>query len=118
MSIGVYIDPPSASLLADRFFERATGRNESSLARCLAFVKHRLEAQGIPMHTSDRMPAPAGSDTHLYVSTDVVLSAFMVTESPVVEPRIFRALERAKHHVKRIFSCLDQAEIAPFASTA
>src|SRR6266849_4266529 len=131
MSIGIYIDPPSTSLLADRFFEETSGRRESSLARCLAFVKHRFEAQGIPVHTADRMPAPAGSDTHLYVSIgnhanypallyrpDVVLSAFIVTESPVVEPRIFRGLERAKHHFKRIFSCVGQAEIASFAGTA
>jgi hypothetical protein len=131
MSNGIYIDPPSASLLDDRFFEKPTGRNESSLARCLAFVKHRFEAQGTPVHTSDRLPAPSGSDSHLFVSIgnhanypllskrrDVVLSAFMVTESPVVEPRIYRGLKCAKHHFKRIFSCIDQAEIAPFTGAA
>jgi hypothetical protein len=131
MAVGIYIDPPSARLLEDRFFERSTGRDESSLARCLAFVKERFEAQGIPVHTADRMPAPTGSDSHLFVSIgnhanysalsnrpDVVLSAFMVTESPAVEPRIFRGLKRARHHFKRIYSCIDQAEITPFVGTA
>jgi len=131
MSVGIYIDPPSAILLADRFFKVTSGRHESSLARCLAFVKHKCEAQGISVHTADRMPAQQGSDTHLYVSignhanyhallsrSDVVLSAFLVTESPVVEPSIFRGLGRAKHYFKRIFSCVDNAEIGRFASNS
>jgi len=131
MSVGIYIDPPSAILLADRFFKVTSGRHESSLARCLAFVKHKCEAQGISVHTADRMPAQQGSDTHLYVSignhanyhallsrSDVVLSAFLVTESPVVEPSIFRGLGRAKHHFKRIFSCVDNAEIGRFATNS
>lgn len=130
MSVGIYIDPPSASLLGDRFFELSTGQFHSSLARCLAFVKETFEAQGIPVHTADRMPAPTRSDTHLYVSignhanyaslsnrADVILSAFMVTESPTVEPRIYRGLGQAKHHFKRIFSCVDQSEITQFAGT-
>jgi hypothetical protein len=131
MGIGIYIDPPAARLLQDRIFEPSTGRHHSSLPSCLAFVKYTFEAQGIRVHTADRMPAQAASDNHLYVSignhanyrrlsnrSDVILSAFMVTESPVVEPSIFRGLGRAKRHFKRIFSCVDQTEIPQFAGTA
>ncbi len=128
MGVGIYIDPPSLGLLEDRFFERTTGHFQSSLAGCLGVVKNTFEAQGVRVHTADRLPAPNGSDLHLYVSIgnhanyralskrpDVVLSAFMITESPVVEPRIFRGLKQAKRHFKRVFSCVDQAEVTNFA---
>jgi hypothetical protein len=133
MSIGIYIDPFSARGLEDRFFEPSarTGRYHSSLWGCLEFMKTTLEAQGISVHTADRIPAPGGSDTHLYVSignhenyprllnrSDVILSAFMVTESPVVEPRIYLDLKRAKRHFKRVFSCIDQSELSRFAGIA
>lgn len=127
MSVGIYIDPPSASLLEDRFLAESTGRFHSSLARCLAFVKDTFEAQGVPVHTADRLPPPTdAADTFLYVSVghldryprlasrkDVILSAFMVTESPVVEPRIYRGLARAGRHFKRIYSCVDPDELTP-----
>src|SRR5689334_10321462 len=118
MGVGIYIDPPSRSLLADRFFAPAIGRSHSSLPGCLSFMKNMFEAQGVRVHTADRLPAPNGSDMHLYVSIgnhanypalsarpDVILSAFMIIESPVVEPRIYQGLKRAKHHFRRIFSC-------------
>lgn len=130
MSVGIYIDPPSRSSLEDRWFEQTTGRFHSSLARCLAFLKASFEAQGIPVHTADRLPAPSGPDRHLYVSVgnhdnherlstrpDVILSAFLVTEAPVVEPRIYQGLRAAQHRFKRIYSCIDQEEVAEFAGT-
>jgi len=117
MGIASISIPPSRSLLADRFFER----QYSSLAGCLGIIKNTFGAQGVRVHTADRMPAPNGSDIHLYVSIgnlanyrtlsdrpDVVLSAFMVTESPVVDPRMFAASKHAKHYFKRIFSCVDE----------
>ena len=33
----------------------------------------------------------------------------------MVEPRIFRGLKQAKHHFKRIFSCVDESEVTYFA---
>ena len=130
MSVGIYIDPPAKSLQQDRFFARSTGRFHSSLARCLTYVKDTFEAQGIAVHTADLLPAPTRSDRYLYVSignhanharlssrTDVILSAFMVTEAPVVDPRIFRGLEAASHRFKRVYSCVDQGEITHFTGT-
>jgi hypothetical protein len=121
VSVGIYIDPPSKSLLEDRFFCRHSGRFHSSLARCLAFVKETFEGQGIPVHTVDHLPPPGSSGTYLYISIgnhenherlsmrqDVILSAFMVTEAPVVEPRIYRGLRVAKKRFRRIYSCIDQ----------
>ncbi len=131
MSVGIYIDPFSAKTLGDRFFEPSTGRYHSPLPGCLAFMKATFEAQGVRVDTADRIPARTGSDVHLYVAIgnhtnylnllnrpDVILSAFMVMESPVVEPRMYRDLKRAKRHFKRIFSFIDQTELTKFAKTA
>ncbi len=131
MSVGIYIDPFSAKTLGDRFFEPSTGRYHSPLPGCFAFMKHTFEAQGVRVDTADRIPARTGSDVHLYVAIgnhtnylnllnrpDVILSAFMVMESPVVEPRMYRDLKRAKRHFKRIFSFIDQTELTKFAKTA
>ena len=130
MSVGIYIDPPSKGLLQDQFFVRNSGRFQSSLASCLSFVKETFEAQGIPVHTADRLPPPTNTDRHLFVSignhdnhgrlakrSDVILSAFMVTEAPVVEPRIYRGLAAAKHRFKRIYSCIDQDEVTEFVGS-
>ena len=123
MSVGIYIDPPAKSLLDDRFFTQSI----SSLARCLGFIKATFEAQGIAVHTADRLPAPGGSDRHLYVSIgnlagyrrlvnrpDVTLSAFMVTESPIVDPTLYRGLADVRRHFKRLYSCIDQRDITEF----
>ena len=128
MNVGIYIDPPSKGLMEDRFFARSTGRFHSSLARCLTFVKETFEAQGVAVHTADLMPAPADSNRILYVSignhnnharlshrSDVILSAFLVTEAPVVEPKIYRGLRDAKKRFRRIYSCIDEAAITEFA---
>jgi len=131
MSIGIYIDPFSAKMLGDRFFEPGTGRYHSSLPGCLAFMKDTFEAQGVRVHTVDRIPGPTDSDAYLYVSfgnhgnylrllhrPDVILSAFIIMESPVVEPRMYLDLARAKRHFKRIFSYIDQADLTQFVGTA
>jgi hypothetical protein len=127
VSVGIYIDPPSKRLMGDRFFALNTGRSHSSLARCLTFVKEAFEAQGIAVHTADLMPPPTHSNQNLYVSignhdnharlssrSDVTLSAFLVTEAPVVEPKIYQGLREAKSRFRRIYSCIDQASITEF----
>lgn len=127
MSVGVYIDVPAKSMQEDRLFARHTGRYHSSMNRCLAHVKETFERQGIPVHTADLLPPPGGSDRYLYVSIgnhenhkrlaerpDVILSAFMVSEAPVVEPRIYQGLRAARHRFKRIYSIIDEAAITEF----
>ena len=56
MGIGIYIDPFSAKALGDRLFEPNTGRYHSTLPGCLAFMKNIFEAQGVRVHTADRIP--------------------------------------------------------------
>lgn len=123
MSVGIYIDPPSKSLLQDRFFTQSI----SSLARCLGFVKATLERQGIRVHTVDRLPPPGGAERNLLVTigslatypsladrSDLTLSAFMVTESPIVDPHLYLGLSDVRRRFKRLYSCIDQADITEF----
>lgn len=108
-------------------FVRSTGKFHSSLLRCLNYMKEIFERRGVPVHTADLLPPPNGTDRHLYVSIgntenharlaarpDVIMSAYMVTEAPVVEPRIYRDLRAAKRRFKRIYSCIDDSAIAEF----
>jgi alpha(1,3/1,4) fucosyltransferase len=127
VTVGIYIDPAQRSLLQDHLFTRNTGRNQSSLIGCLRYMKEIFEPQGVPVHSADLLPPPNGVDRHLYVSIgnyknheritarpDVVMSAYMVTEAPVVEPLIYKDLRVAKHRFKRIYSCIDADAIAEF----
>jgi hypothetical protein len=127
VSIGVYIDVPAKSMWQDRLFEMKGGRYHSSMNRCLTYVKETFERQGIPVHTADLLPPPGGPDRYLYVSIgnhenhkrlaerpDVIMSTFMVSEAPVVEPRIYKGLRAARHRFKHIYSIIDEAAIAEF----
>jgi alpha(1,3/1,4) fucosyltransferase len=129
VSSGIYIDPPAERLLDDRLFAAAGGVAHSSLTRCLGFVRDSLAAQGIPLHTADKLPPPADAVRHLYLSIgnharheqmarrpDLVLGAFFVTEAPVVEPSIYAGLPAASRRFRRIYSCIsDESEVAEFA---
>ena len=124
MATALFIDPPTPRLAEDRIFERATGKDHSSLPSCLASIKTCFERQGVPVHTADLLPSPQARDRYVYVSignhanharlsrrSDVVLSAFFVTEAPVVEPRIYRGLRAASRRFKRIYSCVSRDEV-------
>lgn len=127
MAVGIYVDPAQKSLLQDRLFVRNTGRFHSSLIGCLNHVKEVFERQGVPVHSADLLPPPNGTDRHLYISIgnyenharlatrpDVIMSAYMVTEAPVVEPRIYEDLRVAKRRFNRIYSCIDAEAIEEF----
>jgi hypothetical protein len=114
-------------MLGDRFLNETSGRYHSSLTRCLSYTRVAFASQGIPVHTADLLPPPSSAGRKLYISvgnhenharlsrrSDVILSAFMVTEAPVVEPRIYRGLAVAKQRFKRIYSCIDGDEITQF----
>jgi hypothetical protein len=127
VTVGIYIDPAQKSLLQDRLFDRNTGRFHSSLIGCLRYMKEIFEPQGVAVHSADLLPPPNGTDRHLYVSignyenherlasrADVFMSAYMVTEAPVVEPRIYEDLCVAPRRFKRVYSCIDAAAITEF----
>jgi len=110
MGIGIYIDPPSRSLLADRFFERTV----LIVGRLPGIIKNTFGAKSSRPY-GHRMPAPNGSDI-ICMYRSVILrnyrpfltglsgsKRFMVTESPVVDPRMFSGLKTCKTLLKRIF---------------
>ncbi len=128
--VALYVDPPSAALRQDRFFDLSTGLFHSSLARCFSHLRDVLRAEGVAVHTADRLVAQPLDGRNLYVSVgmlenygrlskrpDTRLSAFFVTESPIVEPRLFKGLADARHHFARIYSCCDGGSLEPFVGS-
>lgn len=126
--VALYIDPASPSFLRDRFFDSngASHAGDHILAP-YAYLWKFFNAKNIPVHTADYLPAHPDGTRNLYVSignpanyrklsrrTDVVLSAFFAMECPIVEPSIYRALNRAQHYFKRIFSWSDSPSLERF----
>ncbi|MHC4513500.1 MAG: glycosyltransferase family 10 domain-containing protein [Planctomycetota bacterium] len=125
--VALYIDPPSPSLLRDRLFELSTERFHSSLARCCALLKTHLESLGVSVHTVDYLPDTTGVARNIYVSIgtlsnyrklgkrpDTTLSAFFVTETPVVSPPMFKGLRQAQAAFKRVYSVCDDPAVERF----
>jgi len=125
--VALYIDPSSHHFLGDRLFQLHSGGFHSSLARCWVHLREVLTACGVPVHTADLMPEDVTGHHNVYVSSgiltnyrrlarrqDTTLSAFLVTESPIVEPKLYRGLETAQRFFKRIYSCSDDPDLERF----
>jgi hypothetical protein len=129
--IALYIDPPSHHFVGDRLFELFEGRYQSSLAQSCSFVRDCFTAKGIPVHTADYLPerTRSGGTPHrnVYVSlgrlssyrrlsrrSDVILSAFLAMECPIVVPSMFRGLKKVQHYFRRVYSCMDSVSLEPF----
>lgn len=123
----LYIDPPSRHFLGDRLFEPTGGKFHSSLARCFVRLRDHLSTRGIPVHTVDRLPSVATPEVKVCVSfgllreyrrlarrPDVRRSALFITESPIVEPLLYRRVGRARPYFKRLYSCSDDPALAQF----
>lgn len=126
--IALYVDPPSHHFRRDRLFDPSTNplAGENILAPYL-LLRERFARAGIPVHTADLLPAPPNSARNVYVSVglvgdlahlaarpDVVLSAFLAMECPIVEPSVFRALPRIARYVKRILCFAGGDALRPF----
>jgi hypothetical protein len=126
--VALYIDPPSHHFLEDRLFVVDDGRlNGDRILAPYAALREHLTAQGVSVHTADRLPANATGGRNLYVSMgriphwkrleergDTVLSAFFAMECPIADPDLYRALPRIQRHVKRIFSWSDSGSLERF----
>lgn len=127
-NVRLYIDPPSRHFLQDRLFsnERARYAGDNLMAP-YGYLRDHLEQRGIEVHTADYLPEEPTGDLNLYISLglfrdywklarrqDVVLSAFFVFESPVVEPSIYRGVTRFQDKFRRIFTWSDSASLLPF----
>jgi len=130
--VAVWIDPLSYHLEQDRLFDvsSSTGGGERILEP-YAHLKSRLADAGVAVHTGDllaRGSEPA-AELNLYVTMgqwtryrrlgrrpDTVLSAFLVNECPIVEPRLFSELAPASSAFRRMFSFAGDEAMRPFLS--
>lgn len=126
--VALYIDPPSHHFLEDRLFVVDYGRlNGDQLLAPYAALREQLTAEGIDVHTADRLPQSPTGRRNIYISMgripdwkrleqrrDTVLSAFFAMECPIVDPQLYRSLPRIQQHVKRIFSWSDSRSLERF----
>ncbi|MCC6500697.1 MAG: hypothetical protein IT313_10565 [Anaerolineales bacterium] len=127
-NIQVFIDPPSHHFLQDRLFssEKTRYAGDDLMAPHI-YLRNYLEQQGIEVHTADLLPEQSNHHLNLYISfglfrdykrlkrrPDVILSAFFIFESPVVEPSIYRNVARLQDNFRRVFTWSDSASLLPF----
>lgn len=124
----LYIDPPSHHFLRDELFNnKGNALNGDELNSPYIFLRDSLSHCGIPVHTADLMPEIQNGTSRIYVSfgrlqdlrkvakrKDTILSAFFAMECPIVEPSMYKALERSQHQFKRIFSWSDGPSLERF----
>jgi alpha(1,3/1,4) fucosyltransferase len=126
----LWVDPLSYHLERDRLWDLASspGGGEGILGPYV-HLRERLAELGVPVHTGDllvRGDAPAAS-LNLYVTmgawtryrrlvrrSDTILSAFMVNECPIVEPRLYADLDKASTAFRRMFSFAGDDAMQPF----
>lgn len=126
----LFIDPPSHHFEQDRLFgETLPAQGGVGLLEPFAYLRRRLAAAGVRVHTADLIDTfdEARGKTKLYISfgmrrryqqlarrSDVVLSAFFAFECPIVEPSLYRELQRASQVFRRVFSFSTEEALAPF----
>jgi len=128
----LWIDPPSYHFERDRLFD-ITGAPNSGDGILAPYVHLRsvLASRDVAVHTADLLD---GSSTNggasLYVSTgmtkrfrsvarrgDVIMSAFLVLECPVVARPMFAELPEADRLFRRMFAFNDGGALKPFLAT-
>ena len=127
--ITLYIDPTSHHFLDDRLFVLNDGRlNGDHMNAPYVHLRDYLAARNIAVHTADRLPPEnERNGKNIYVSMgmfdnypslakrpDIIMSAFFAMECPIVEPSLYRELNRAQTIFKRIFSWSDSASLEHF----
>jgi hypothetical protein len=129
-SVALWLDPLSDRLEADLLFDaRNTPRSGERILEPYVHLRERLAGHGISVHTGDllvRNQVPP-ADVNLYATmglttryralskrADTVLSAFLVNECPIVEPRLFAELDAASDRFLRLYSFAPDAAMEPF----
>src|SRR6476620_3096520 len=116
--IAVFVDPFTRHFERDALFDPEADAASDNAFEPFVYLRRFLEQRGISTHTADYLGDPKFErQVNLYFSfglrhryrelakrPDVVLSSFFAFECPVVEPRLYRELERAGRYFKRIYS--------------
>src|SRR5581483_7317894 len=130
--VALFIDAPTHHFDEDRLFALESPRNRDDCLLPHARVREVVAAKGVAVHTADYLLR--GEDVrscNLYVSIGrrrdwaalrqrpgVRLSAFFVTEPPVVDPAVYRALPEIAGSFRRLFTPAPAAALLPHVGTA
>jgi len=126
-TLAVYIEPPSHHFANDRLFaEDVVPFAGERIMAPYTYLRETFARRGIAVHTADLIPAPS-HHTVAYVSlgnlrnyrilarrSDVILSALIALECPIMDPELYRGLPDAQRFFKRIFSWSDNASLERF----
>ncbi len=123
------IDPFSYHFERDRLFEpdSATGLGADDMAGPFVHLHRWFGERGVRVHTADRLVRGEVGGKHNIVMSfglrgryralerrpDVTLSAFFGFESPVVDPKMYRAYPDIARRFKRLYSFSDAESIVP-----
>ena len=129
-TIALWIDPLMHRLGGDRLFDASNAPTSGErILEPFRYLRERLAWHGVGVHTGDRLSAGdvAASDVNLYASMgmqrryrglsergDTILSAFLVSECPIVEPRLFSHLDAAAPAFRRLYSFAPDEAMRPF----
>ena len=132
----VYLDPPGPQQYREKLFDRESNpyMGDDILAPFVA-VRDRLVAAGFSVRTADAIPAIPDGQQRLLISfgtpnrmpwlsvrryrklarrADIIMSAFVTIECPVVEPRMYAALPELSRIFRRVLSWSDTESLLPF----
>jgi hypothetical protein len=127
-NLAIYIDPPSHHFHNDRLFApgAAALTGDNMHAPWIA-VRDHFGARGIPVHTGDLLVGASASQQKVYFSAgmldnyrriasraDIIVSAFMAFECPVVEPKPYREFPRLSKAFRHILTWSDSESLLPF----
>ena len=129
-AVALWLDPLSSTLERDRLFDASnTPMSGERILEPYVHLRERLAEVGVPVHTADLLVKglePAGS-LNLYATmglwtryprlarrSDTILSAFLVNECPIVQPRLYAELDRANAVFRRMFSFANDDAMGPF----
>ena len=128
--VALWLDPLGYLHLRDRLFDAASeAYSGDRIVAPYAHLRERLAEHGIGVHTADlllkgelpparlNLYATMGLRTHyrrMAARDDTILSAFLVNECPVVEPRLFADLDAAAPFFRRLYSFAPDEAMAEF----
>jgi hypothetical protein len=128
MGIGIYIDPPSHHFRNDRMFaiDSAPTVGDNLMAPWIA-VRDYFTVRGIPVHTGDLIDAAPSNQIKVYFSAgvlenyrrlagrdDVITSAYIGMECPIVEPRHYREFPKMAKVFRHILTWSDSESLLHF----
>jgi hypothetical protein len=127
--VGLWIDPVTHHLEADRLFMRGAAGYTGEDVDIWLYLQDWFAQRGVSVHTADRLldGSAKAASLNVYVSfgtrhrytkltkrSDVVLSGFFARECPVVEPKLYRDLDKLSQSFKRMFSFSTGEALRPF----